>query len=90
VKIFAECKETLEEMLAAVAKAEDVVGRARFSDHAPRPEPQPPTSSELRAVAAQLEISKQALDFACEQQQTLLCRMVQFLERKDNAPGCES
>ena len=76
-------------MLAAVAKAEDVVGRARFSDHAPLPEPQPPTAGEVRAVAAQLEISKHALDMACAQQQTLLCRMLQFLERKENAPSCD-
>jgi len=90
VKIFADCKETLEEMLGAVAKAEDVVGRARFSDHAPEPEPQPPTPSEVRAVVAQLEISKHALDVACAQQQTLLYRVLQFLERKENAPSYES
>lgn len=90
MKIFADCKETLEEMLAAVAKAEDVISRARFSDHAPRPEPQPPTPSEIRAVATQLEISKHALDVACAQQQTLLCRMLHFLERKESASSCET
>lgn len=88
MKIFADCKETLEEMLAAVALVEDVVGRARFSDYAPRAEPQPPTACEVRAVAAQLEISRQALDFACEQQQTLLCRMASFLERKTAPELC--
>jgi hypothetical protein len=89
VKIFTNCKETLEEMLAAVSQAEDVVGRPRFSDHAPLPVSQPPTSGEVRAVAAQLEISKYALDMACAQQQILLCRMLQFSERKETAPTCE-